>query len=785
MTDSTVTIEVDGQALQAEAGSMLIDVTDAAGIRIPRFCYHKKLSVSANCRMCLVEVEKVPKPLPACATPVADGMKVFTRSPRALAAQKGTMEFLLINHPLDCPICDQGGECELQDVAIGYGRDVSRYSEGKRVVADKNIGPLIATDMTRCIHCTRCVRFGDEIAGIREMGATGRGEHTVIGTYIEKSVDSELSGNVIDLCPVGALTSKPFRFNARAWELTQVDAIAPHDSLGSNINLHLRGNKVMRVHPRDNESINETWISDRDRFSYEGLYSSDRLTTPMIKKDGEWKDVSWDMALEMAAASLGEIKAADQIGALVSPTATLEELYLTQKLMNGLGCNNIDSRLRQGDFRLDNSLKRVNWLGMKIGEIDSLDAALVVGGNLRKEQPILAHRLRKAALAGADIHVITPQHLELNYKSRQLICTPGEMVKHLAAVAKATGVKQGGTIGKLLDAADANEDAKAAAKGLKDGDTSAVMLGAMAQSHPDFSLLYSLAATLAEATGAKLSIVPAAVNSVGAQLAGAVPYLQAGGKPAESTGLDALGMLQQPRSGYLLLGVEPGMDFHNGALSQTALQSADMVVAISAYTSPELEACCDILLPMAIFTETSGTYVNAEGAWQQYRGAVKPQGEARPGWKILRVLGNLLNQQGFDYTDPGEIGEELRLLCEDVSLDNKLSPATDLEPRLGVDGLQRGGDTPLYATDPLVRRATALQQTKDAGEAVIRLHPIEAERQGLNSAENALIRQNGYQATLPVALDDSIPEGCVWISTGLRDTSMLGQPFGEVTVEKA
>ncbi|MEW7973883.1 MAG: NADH-quinone oxidoreductase subunit NuoG [Candidatus Thiodiazotropha endolucinida] len=785
MTDSTVTIEIDGQALQVEAGSMLIDVTDAAGIRIPRFCYHKKLSVSANCRMCLVEVEKVPKPLPACATPVADGMKVFTRSPKALAAQKGTMEFLLINHPLDCPICDQGGECELQDVAIGYGRDVSRYSEGKRVVADKNIGPLIATDMTRCIHCTRCVRFGDEIAGIREMGATGRGEHTVIGTYIEKSVDSELSGNVIDLCPVGALTSKPFRFNARAWELTQVDAIAPHDSLGSNINLHLRGNKVMRVHPRDNESINETWISDRDRFSYEGLYSSDRLTTPMIKKDGEWKDVSWDMALEMAAASLGEINAADQIGALVSPTATLEELYLTQKLMNGLGCNNIDSRLRQGDFRLDNDLKQVNWLGMKISEIDSLDAALVIGGNLRKEQPILAHRLRKAALAGADIHVITPQQLELNFKSRQSICTPGEMVKHLAAVAKAAGVKQGGSIGKLLDAADANEYAKAAAEGLKDGDSSAVMLGAMAQSHPDFSLLYSIAANLAEATGAKLSIVPSAVNSVGAQLAGAVPYLQAGGKPAESTGLDALGMLQQPRSGYLLLGVEPGMDFYNGALSQTALQSADTVVAISAYRSPELEACCDILLPMAIFTETSGTYVNAEGVWQQCRGAVKPQGEARPGWKILRVLGNLLNQQGFDYTDPGEIGDELRLLCEDMSLDNKLSQATDLEPRLGMDGLQRGGDTPLYATDPLVRRATALQQTKDAGEAVIRLHPIEAERQGLNSAENALIRQNGYQATLPVALDDSIPEGCVWISTGLRDTSMLGQPFGEVTVEKA
>lgn len=785
MTDSTVTIEVDGQALQAKAGTMLIEVTDAAGIRIPRFCYHKKLSIAANCRMCLVEVEKVPKPLPACATPVSDGMKVFTRSPKALAAQKGTMEFLLINHPLDCPICDQGGECELQDVAIGYGRDVSRYNEGKRVVADKNIGPLIATDMTRCIHCTRCVRFGDEIAGIREMGATGRGEHMVIGTYIEKSVDSELSGNVIDLCPVGALTSKPFRFNARAWELTQVEAVAPHDSLGSNLNLHLRGNRVMRVHPRDNESINETWISDRDRYSYEGLYSSDRLTSPMIKKSGEWKEVSWEMALEMAAASLGEINEADQIGALLSPTATLEELYLAQKLIRGMGSSNIDSRLRQGDFRLDADLKQVNWLGMKISEVDAIDGVLVVGGNLRKEQPILAHRLRKAALAGADVFFISPQQLQLNYSAQQSICTPGEMIMHLAAVAKAAGVKQGGTAAALLDSATVDEFARMAAEALKNGDSTTVMLGAMAQSHPDFSLLYTLASSLAETTGARISIVPESANSVGAQLAGAVPHLQAGGRAAESAGLDASNMLKLPRRGYLLLGVEPGMDFCNGALSQTALQSADTVVALSAYRSPELEACCDILLPMAIFSETFGTYVNAEGVWQQGRGAVQPQGETRPGWKILRVLGNLLNQQGFDYTDPSEIGDELRALCDGVSLDNKPVRGDGLEPKLGVDGLQRGGDTPLYAADPLVRRAAALQQTKDAGEAVIRLHPKEAERQGLGSTENALIKQNGYQATLPVALDESIPEGCVWISTGLQKTAMLGQPFGEVTVEKA
>ncbi len=785
MTESTVTIEVDGRELQAKAGTMLIEVTDAAGIRIPRFCYHKKLSIAANCRMCLVEVEKVPKPLPACATPVTDGMKVFTRSPKALAAQKGTMEFLLINHPLDCPICDQGGECELQDVAIGYGQDLSRYSEGKRVVADKNIGPLIATDMTRCIHCTRCVRFGDEIAGIREMGATGRGEHTVIGTYIEKSVDSELSANVIDLCPVGALTSKPFRFNARAWELTQVEAVAPHDSLGSNINLHLRGNRVMRVHPRDNESINETWISDRDRFSYEGLYSSDRLSAPMIKKGGEWKEVSWEMALEMAAASLGEIDEKEQLGALVSPTATLEELYLAQKLFRALGCNNIDSRLRQGDFRLDASLEQATWLGMRISDIDSLDSALLVGGNLRKEQPILAHRLRKAALAGAAIHLITPQTMELNFKSHQAVSAPGELVKRLAAVAKAAGAKGSGSVAAMIGAAEVDEFARMAAEDLKRGDSSAVMLGAMAQSHPDFSLLYTLASSIAEATAARVSIVPVAANSVGAQLAGAVPHLEAGGKPSRSPGLDALSMLKQPRRGYLLLGVEPGMDFYDAALSQSALGSADAVVGLSAYRSPELEACCDILLPMAIFSESSGTYVNAEGVWQQSRGAVRPQGEARPGWKILRVLGNLMNLPGFDYTDPQEIVDELRVTCEQATLDNKLTQAPDLETRLGVDGLQRGGDTPLYASDPLVRRAKALQQTKDAGEGVLRLHPKEAGRQGLGSADSALIKQNGYQATLPVVLDESIPEGCVWISTGLRSTSMLGQPFGEVTVEKA
>ncbi|MCG7870533.1 MAG: NADH-quinone oxidoreductase subunit NuoG [Candidatus Thiodiazotropha lotti] len=785
MTDKLVTIEVNGQELQAEAGIMLIEATDAAGINIPRFCYHKKLSVSANCRMCLVEVEKVPKPLPACATPVSDGMKVYTRSPKALAAQKGTMEFLLINHPLDCPICDQGGECELQDVAIGYGRDVSRYSEGKRVVADKNIGPLIATDMTRCIHCTRCVRFGEEIAGIREMGATGRGEHMVIGTYIEKSVDSELSGNIIDLCPVGALTSKPFRFNARAWELTQVEAIAPHDSLGSNLNLHLRDNKVMRVHPKDNESINETWISDRDRFSYEGLYSSDRLTSPMVKKGGEWKEVSWEMALEMAAASLKEIGDGDQIGTLLAPTSTLEELFLAQKLMRGLGCNNIDSRLRQGDFRMDATQNSVHWLGSSLSDMDQMQTVFVVGGNIRKEQPILAHRLRKAAVNGAKLHYLNPIQIDLNHRGDQDVCTPGEMAGRLAAVAKAAGVKASGGGASLLGAAKVDESAKQTAANLKAADGALVMLGAMAQAHPDYALLHTLAAALAEATGAQLSILPTSANSVGAQLAGAVPHLQAGGTAAERAGLDTLRMLKMPRKGYLLLGVEPGRDFWNGSLSMSALQSADMVVAISAFRSPELEACADIMLPMAIFTETSGTYVNAEGRWQQSRGVVRPQGESRPGWKILRVLGNLTDQPGFDYIDSQQIHDELHKLCESSTLDNKQAEPQNLEPLLSADVLLRGGDTPLYACDPLVRRATALQQTQDAGSDTIRLHPQEAARLGLDGSDTALVKQNGNQIDLPLQLDERIPQGCVWISTGLARTSTLGQPFGEVTVEKA
>ncbi len=769
--DQMVTIEVDGRELQAKAGTLLIEVTDAAGISIPRFCYHKKLSVAANCRMCLVEVEKVPKPLPACATPVNDGMKVFTRSPLALAAQKGTMEFLLINHPLDCPICDQGGECELQDVAVGYGGDVSRFSEGKRVVPDEDIGPLIATDFTRCIHCTRCVRFGAEIAGIRELGATGRGEHMLIGTYVERSIDSELSGNIIDICPVGSLTSKPFRFHARAWELTQHEGIGPHDAVGSNLYIHVRRNQVMRVHPRDNESINECWISDRDRFSYEGLYSSDRLTLPLVKQGGRWVETDWSEALETAAQGIKKARNAsgDRLGALLSPTATLEELYLTQKLMRGLGSDNIDFRLRQGDFRGEEPA--FPWLGQAISDLERLDAALVIGSSVRKEQPIFGHRLRKAVLAGATIDFVNPLELDLNYPAEQLVTGPAGLVPVLAAVAKALGASGG-----LIDKAKASEAHQAIAKRLQTAGKATVLLGNLAVAHPDYSLICFLAATIAEASGAVLGYLPEAANSVGARLAGALPRAE---------GADALAMLQEPRKGYLLLGVEPGYDLWNPALAARAFDHADFVVALAAFRSPCLEAAADVILPIAGFAETSGTFVNAEGGWQSFTGVVTPQGEARPGWKVLRVLGNLLDLTGFDQNSSQQVLDEVRDGLGELRPENRASGSADGELRMSEGGLKRIGDVPIYALDPLVRRASSLQKTRDALAAAVRINQAVADQNGLTQGDQVTVVQDDSRISLPVEIDGAVPNGCVRICAGLKGSEKLGSQFGDVTLEKA
>ncbi|OQX31323.1 MAG: NADH-quinone oxidoreductase subunit G [Candidatus Sedimenticola endophacoides] len=758
--DQTVTIEVDGREIQAKAGQMLIDATDAAGINIPRFCYHKKLSVSANCRMCLVEVAKVPKPLPACATPVAEGMKVQTRSPLAIAAQKGTMEFLLINHPLDCPVCDQGGECELQDVALGYGDDVSRFVEGKRVVMDKEIGPLISTDLTRCIHCTRCVRFGAEIAGVRELGATGRGEHMTIGTYIEKSVDSELSGNMIDVCPVGSLTSKPFRFRARAWELIQRDAIAPHDAVGSNLHLHVRRNEVMRVHPKENDAVNECWISDRDRFSYTALNSAERLDTPLVKTRGEWKESGWHEALTRVASGLKE--AGSDLGVLASPGCTVEELHLARKLANGLGSERIETRLRQGDFRTAAGA----WLGQSVTDLERCSAALLIGSNVRKEQPIFGHRLRKAALEGCDVSFINPLELEMNYAARQIVTPPAAMAGEVAAVARAAGAA-----GPLIDQAEVTERHQAIAERLKAAPAATLLLGNLAQAHPDYAVLLTLASALAKATGAVLGQLPAGANSVGAQLVGAV-----------GDGLDA--MLAQPAKGYLLMGVEPGYDLWDPAAANAALTQSGFVVALSGFRSESLEAVADVILPVSAFAETSGTFVNAEGTWQSFAGAVSPKGETRPAWKVLRVLGNLLDLQGFDHDSSEEVLAEARQQAEGRQLDNAPADAVT-ECRLVDAALTRIGDVPIYAVDALVRHAAPLQKTRDAIAAAIYINESEAAKAGLTAGMQAAVTQNGTRVILPVTIDPNIPNGCVRIPAGVAGTEQLGGQFGEVTLEKA
>jgi NADH-quinone oxidoreductase subunit G len=774
--DQTVTIEVDGQQIEARPGQMLIEVTDAAGITVPRFCYHKHLSVAANCRMCLVEVEKAPKPLPACATPVAAGMKVFTRSPLAREAQKGTMEFLLINHPLDCPICDQGGECELQDVAMGYGGDVSRFSETKRVVRDENIGSLIATDMTRCIHCTRCVRFGGEIAGMRELGATGRGEHMRIGVYIEHSVASEMSGNVIDLCPVGALTAKPSRYKARAWELAEFDGIAAHDGVGSNLHVHVRRNQVMRVVPRENEALNQTWISDRDRFSYQGLYSDDRALQPMLRNADVLRAGEWQPALQAAAKLLKEVDAAD-IGVLVSPSATLEEQYLAARLARGLGCNNVDHRLRQADFRGDAADPALPWLGQQVADLATNQATLLVGSWLRKDQPLLNHRVRQSVMDGGQVMVINPVAYDFNYElDVDVVCAPSAMAAELAGVAAALGADTHGL------SVEADQAHKAIADALKQAGQGTVLLGTAALMHPDFALLRALAAAIAEAAGVTLGFVGIGANDVGAWMAGAVPHRGVAGAQVEA-GLNARAMLEQPRKLYLTIGVEPERDMADPALMAGAIADAKLI-ALTSFMSPWLAEHADIVLPVSAYAETSGTLVNLEGGPQSFRGVATPPGEARPAWKVLRVLGNLLDIDGFDYVESTDVRDEVLATCSGFAPDNRVGAIDPVQPQAG-SAWERIGGVPMYAVDAMTRRAQALQVTPDAWGAVARVNPVAAATLGLSADSAVRVTQGGASAEFGVQLDDAVPEGCIWLPTAVPGTESLGIGFGPVSLEKA
>ncbi len=699
MSEEFVNIEIDGVPTQARKGQMIIEITDNQGVYVPRFCYHEKLSIAANCRMCLVQVENAPKPLVACATPVAEGMKVFTRSDYAKNAQRATMEFLLINHPLDCPICDQGGECELQDLAMAYGSDVSRFTERKRVVEDKNIGPLISTDMTRCILCTRCVRFTEEIAGIQELGTIGRGETMQIGTYIGKTVDHELSGNVIDICPVGALNNKPFRFRARSWEMRQVPMVSPHDCTGTNTYGHVLRGRLLRVVPRANESINETWISDRDRYSCYGIYADDRLHDPMVKTDGEWEKTSWENALSHVAARLKNVakeQGGNSIGLLASPNSTLEEFHLLSRLAAGLGSKNIDHRLRQTDFSDQDADPVYPWLGCDIDNLEKMGAALVVGSNLRCETPLLAHRLRKAALNGGHISFLNPVEYKYLFPVASYLLAEDMAAELSSLLTVAEGKKsKSAEHGKLVN-------------NLKEATDSIVLLGQLGQRHPSWSGVRATAARLAEVTGSALGYLPEGGNAVGACLAGVLPHRDVGGNAASGSGRHAHSMLTEKLAAYVLLGCEPELDSAQGETAIRTMQAAGLVVALSCYASDEMLEYADVLLPIGSFAETSGTYINAAGAVQSVPGAATPVGQARPAWKVLRVLGNLLELDGFDYQDSTEVRDELMEVIGEIKPDNTYrgtSPA-------GSGALAACIDVPMYQTDPVVRRSKPLQKTR-------------------------------------------------------------------------
>ncbi|HVF18159.1 MAG TPA: NADH-quinone oxidoreductase subunit NuoG, partial [Steroidobacteraceae bacterium] len=722
----------------------VIQVTDAHDVYVPRFCYHEKLAVAANCRMCLVEVEKAPKPLPACATPVAEGMKVFTKSPKAIAAQRAVMEFLLINHPLDCPICDQGGECELQDLAMGFGRDISRYAERKRVVKDKNLGPLVSTDMTRCIHCTRCVRFTQEIQGFQQLGTVGRGEMTEIGTFIERSVDHELSANIIDLCPVGALNNKPYRYRARAWEMTQHPLISPHDPVGTNIYAHVLRGRVMRIVPRANEEVNETWIADRDRFSYQGIYSEDRLMKPLVRENGVWQEMEWEPALSMVAEKLSRIakqNGGNQLGALAAPSSTLEEMFLLSRIVRGLGSANIDHRLRRTDFRDEGSDPILPLLGCSIADLEQASSLLIVGANLRKEVPLLAHRIRKAALRGAQVSFVAPRRYDYMFPVRSYLdpsvteresrgtgsgqapstgsgqsASGLDMFEHLvriaAAAVNASGRSAPESISALVASAQPNDEHRSIVQSLSDGTRRLILLGAIAQRDPAFADLRLVANAIAELTGATLGYLPEGGNAVGAHVAGAVPHRTAGGRSVQAAGLNVADMLVARLKSYIVFGaVEPNADIAAPAALES-LKAAEFVVAFSPYSSAKEFA--HVILPIGTFAETSGTYVNLEGRWQSVPGAAKPVGDSRPGWKVLRVLANLLNLPGFDYTSSDQITDEVRAAANESAGVAPKAVARTLQSKLSLNAPAQLREIALYQSDALVRRSPALQSTAEA-----------------------------------------------------------------------
>ncbi|MEM1089958.1 MAG: NADH-quinone oxidoreductase subunit NuoG [Pseudomonadota bacterium] len=765
----TVTIEIDGVEMEAPKGSMIIEAADKAGITIPRFCYHEKLSIAANCRMCLVDVEKAPKPLPACATPVMDGMKVYTESKRAQSAQQNVMEFLLINHPLDCPICDQGGECELQDVSMGFGRSASRFTERKRVVKDEDLGSLISTEMTRCIHCTRCVRFLDEISGTNELGGIGRGDRTFISTFIERSIDSELSGNIIDLCPVGALTNKPFRFTARSWELRAKPSIANFDCVGSNLHYHARRGKILRSVPRDNEAVNESWLSDRDRWGFHGLEGDDRITAPMLRRDGQWQDVSWREALDVAA---DKLKSAGTSGFLLSPNASNEELYLAQKLARGLGSHNVDHRLRERDLSDQATLGTAPGLGQSLAELADSDAVFLVGANVRHEQPLIGHRVRQAWRSGANIYSLSSRdyanHFEL---SESLLVPPAALVAALAGVAAVLNVKAEGALAEVVGGAQTTEAGQRIAEGLKGAERATVMLGHVALISDRAATLRALCHAICEAAGATYVEPPLGANSVGAWQLGAVPHRLAGGADAPAGGLNAREMLAAELDLALVYDLEPMLDTAEGTQATEHLTRVPTVIHIGPFLTPEVQQYADVILPLAPLPECEGSLTNLAGLVQGSAAAQKPPGEARPGWKILKALADAADVAGFDYVDfvtvhEAVLGELRGLEARSYQLPAKLASTPS------GDGLSVLLETPIYAGSGVVRRSHPLQETAHGEHGHLSVHPDTMATAGLAAGEIS-VNVAEHEVAVMLQADDALAPNTVRVTAGTAASSAL------------
>lgn len=772
-----VELTIDGKKVEVPEGSMVMQAANKLGLYVPHFCYHKKLSIAANCRMCLVEVEKAPKAMPACATPVTSGMIVHTASAKAVAAQKSVMEFLLINHPLDCPVCDQGGECQLQDLAVGYGASASRYQEEKRVVFHKEMGPLVAAEeMQRCIHCTRCVRFGQEVGGLMELGMLNRGEHAEITSFVGRAVESELSGNMIDICPVGALTSKPFRYTARTWELARRRSVSPHDSVGANLVVQVKGERVMRVVPFENEEINECWISDRDRFAYTGLYTEDRLAHPMIRTaDGRWREASWSDALQAVVKGLNDVReqhGAGQIGALGTEGSTLEELTLLARLTRSLGSENVDFRLRQTDAELDRAIPGVPWLGMPISQLGELDRVLVVGSFLRKDHPLFAQRLRQAAKRGTQISFIDgaaddplfPVHARLTVTPGAL---PNALAEVLVALARAGEQKVPDAFGGV----EPGDEAVRIAASLASGQKTAILLGNLVIASPQASLICANAQALAQAANAKLGFLTAGGNTVGGYVAGAVPV---------ADGLNAKQMFEQNLKAYVVLHAEPRLDADNGVQAVQALKSADFTVALTSYRSA-VEEWADVMLPVAPFTETSGTFINAEGRAQSFKGCAAPFVDTRPAWKVLRVMGNLFDLPGFDDETSESIRDSVLVGGVEPHLSNDINGAIGLAAAPAV--VERLADIPIYRSDAMLRRAEPLQQTAASQTPQARMCAATLTSLGLESGQPVRVRSQQGEITLDALLDDAVAPGAVRIAAAFAETAALGSSFGQLSVE--